>query len=75
MIVNELGGSPIRLDNVYFANNEHALLVFFTAQAEHNLIKLKLYNNWSAQAINNISECVLCETQGNQSNPSPLSIS
>ena len=25
--------------------------------AEHNLIKLKLYNNWSVQAVNIISEC------------------
>ena len=38
-------GSPIRLDNVYFANNEQASLVFFIANAEHNLIKHKLYNN------------------------------
>ena len=38
-------GSPIRLDNVYFANNEQASLVLFIARAEHNLIKLKLYNN------------------------------
>ena len=29
-------GFSIRLDNVYFTNNEHA---------EHNFIKLKLYNN------------------------------
>ena len=45
LIINELGGSPIRSDNVYFANNEQASLVFFIAHAEHNLIKLKLYNN------------------------------
>ena len=38
-------GSPIRSDNVYFANNEQASLVFFIAYAEHNLIKLKLYHN------------------------------
>ena len=50
-----------RSDNVYFANNEQTLLAVFTASfcfphAEHNLIKLKLYNNWSAQVLNNISE-------------------
>ena len=52
-------GSPIRLDNVYFANNEQASLVFFITHAEHNLIKLKLYDNWSAQDVNNISECAM----------------
>ena len=35
-----LRGSPIGSDNVYFANNEQASLVFFIAHAEHNLIKL-----------------------------------
>ena len=44
-IINEFGGSPIRSDNVYFANNEQVSLVLFIAHAEHNLIKLKLYNN------------------------------
>ena len=38
-------GSPIALENVYFANNEQALIVFFIAHAKHNLIKLRLYNN------------------------------
>ena len=75
MIINELGGSPIRSDNVYFANNEQASLAFFIAHVEHNLIKLRLYNNWSAQAINIISECALCVIQANQSNSSPLNIS
>ena len=56
MIINEHVGSPIRSDNVYFANNEQTSLVFFIAHAEHNLIKLKLYNNLSAQAFNNISQ-------------------
>ena len=49
-------GSPIRSDNVNFANNEQTSLVFFIAHAEHNLIKLKLYNNKSAQTVNIISE-------------------
>ena len=44
MIINELGGCPTRSGNVYFANNEH------------NSVKLKLYNNWLEQAVNNISE-------------------
>ena len=39
------GGFPIRSDNIYFANNEQASLVFFIAHVEHNLIKFKLYNN------------------------------
>ena len=39
-----------RSDNVYFANNEQGSLTVFTAvfcftHVEHNLIKLKLYNN------------------------------
>ena len=45
LIINELGGSPSRSDNVYFANNKQASRMFFIACAEHNLIKLKLYNN------------------------------
>ena len=32
-------------DDIYFAENKQALLVFFIAHAEYNLIKLKLYNN------------------------------
>ena len=28
-----------------------AMSKFCFAQAEHNLIKFKLYNNWSAQAV------------------------
>ena len=48
LITNELEGSPIKSDNVYFANNEQGSLVFFIAHAEHNLINLNLYNNqWS----------------------------
>ena len=42
-----------------FANNEQASLVLFIAHAEHDLIKLKSYNNLSAQAFNNISECAV----------------
>ena len=68
-MINELTGSPTRSNNVYFANNEQALIAVFTAvfcftHAEHHLIKLKLYNNWSAQAVNS----VLFEIQRNQSN-------
>ena len=32
--------------------------MFYISHAEHNLIKLKLYNNLTAQAVNKISECV-----------------
>ena len=59
MIINEHVGSPIRSDNVYFANNEQASLVFFIAHAEHNLIKLKLCNNQAAQDVNNVSESTI----------------
>ena len=55
-MINELVRSPTRSQNVYFANNKQASIAVFTAvfcftHAEHYLIKLKLYNNWSAQAI------------------------
>ena len=48
-------------------NNEQTSIAVFTAvfcftPTEHHLIKLKLYNNISAQAVNN----VLCEIQRNQ---------
>ena len=48
-MINELGHSPTRLENVYFANNEQASIAIFTGvfcltHAKHNLIKLKLYN-------------------------------
>ena len=45
LIINELGGSPIRSDDVYFANNEQAFPVSFIAHTEHNLIKIKLDQN------------------------------
>ena len=55
----------LRVKNVYFANSEQVFAaVFCFTHAEHHLIKLKLYNNWSAQAVNS----VLCEIQRNQSN-------
>ena len=68
-MIKELAGSPTRSENFYFVNNEQASIAVFTAvfcftYAEHHLIKLKLYNNWSAQAVNS----VLCEIQRNQSN-------
>ena len=59
LIINEFRGSPSRSDNVYFANNKQGSVVFFIAYAEHNLIKLKLYNNWSVQAVNNTLEYVM----------------
>ena len=68
-MINELARSPTRSENAYFANNEQAWIAVFTAvfcftHAGHNLIYLKLYNNWSAQAVNSM----LCEIQRNQSN-------
>ena len=68
-MINELARFPTRSKNVYFANNEQASVAVFTAvfcftHAENNLIKLKFYNNWSAQAVNS----VLCEIQWNQLN-------
>ena len=68
-MINEFLPSKTRSENVYFVNNEKASIADFTAvfcftHTEHHLIKLKLYNNWSAQAVN----CVLCEIQRNQSN-------
>ena len=49
-MINELGPAPTISENVYFVNNRQALLAVFTAvfhstHAEHNLIKLNLYNN------------------------------
>ena len=68
-MINELARSPTRSKNVYFANNDLALIAVFTAvfcftHVEYNLIKLKLYHNWSAQTVHS----VLCEIQRNQSN-------
>ena len=72
-MINELGRSPPRSENVYFSNNWQAAIPVFTAvfcftHAKHNLIKLKLYNNWSSQAVNSILECAACEIQRNRSN-------
>ena len=62
LIINELARFPIRSDNVYFTSNEQVSIAVCTAMfcvthAEHPLIKLKLYNNWSAHTLNS----VLCE--------------
>ena len=63
MIINEFGLCLTRSNNVYFTNNEQKSLaftyVFCSAHAEHNLIKPKLYNNWSAQAVNSISDSAM----------------
>ena len=69
-MINEFADSRTRSENVYFANSEQAstavdyTAVFYFTHAEYHLIKLKLYNNWSAQAVNS----VVCEIQRNQSN-------
>ena len=50
-MINKIAGSPTRSENIYFANNEQASIVVFTAafcftHAEHHLkVKLKSYNN------------------------------
>ena len=64
-MIKELGGSsPTKSENVYFANNEQPSIAVFIAvfcftHAKQNLIKLKWYNNWFAQAVNSISECAM----------------
>ena len=68
-MINKLSRSPTRSENVNFANNEEASIEVFTAvfcftHAEHNVIKLKLYNNWSVQAVSS----VICEIKRKQSN-------
>ena len=69
LIMNELGLCPTRSNNVYFGNNKQASLAFTDmfcfAHAEHDLIKLKLYNNWSAQAVNNILESAMWNSKQN----------
>ena len=67
-MVNELARFPTRSDNVYFAYNEQVSIAVFTAvfcftHTEHRLIKPKLYNNLTAQAVNS----VLCEIQRSRS--------
>ena len=55
-MINELGPCSTRSKNDHFANNEQASIAVFTAvfcfaHAKHNLIKFKLYTNWSACAM------------------------
>ena len=64
LIINELGHSLTRSDNIFFANNEQAsipifIAVFYFIHTEHDLIKLEWYNNWSVQTVNSISECAM----------------
>ena len=63
-MIDKLGRSLTRSENVYFANNEQASIAVFTAavffaHSKHCLIKLKLHNNWSVQGGNSISECAM----------------
>ena len=44
-MTNKYGCSPTIPENVYFADNEQESTVFCFTLAEHNLIKLILYNN------------------------------
>ena len=54
LIINEFVRCLTKSDNFCFANNEQTSVTFATAfcfaHAEHNLIKLKLYNNWSGES-------------------------
>ena len=57
-MINGLRRCWTRSENVYFANNEQASIPVFTAVfcftlAEHNLTKLKLYNNSINKLYNN----------------------
>ena len=54
LMINELRRSRARSENAYFANNKQASTAVFTtvtslyfcfAHNEHNLVKIKLYNN------------------------------
>ena len=52
-MVNNLPRSPTTSQIFYFANNKQVFTaVFCFTHAEYHLIKLKLYNNWSVQAVN-----------------------
>ena len=72
-MINELARFPTRPD-VCFDNSEQVsiavftVVLYFTHTCEHRLIKLKLYNNWSAQTVNSVQ----CENQRNQSNFLPF---
>ena len=63
LIINKLW-RWINSDDVCFANNEQASLVVFIVvfcftHAKHNFIKLKLYDNLTAHAVNSFSECAM----------------
>ena len=60
VIINELGCSPTRSENVYFANNEKtSIAACVTTHSEQNLINFKLYDNWWVQAFTSMSECAI----------------
>ena len=63
LIINEFGLCLTSSNNIYFANDEQVSLAFtdvlcFT-HAKQDLSKLKLYNNWSAQAVNSVLESAM----------------
>ena len=64
--VDNINSGVLRLDQIISIACvlKQTLLVFFIAHAEHNLIKLKLYNNLTAQAVNNISENAMWNSNG-----------
>ena len=63
LIINELARCATRSDHVHFANNEQtsftAAFICCFGHTEHDLIKLRLYINWSVQAVNIISESAM----------------
>lgn len=68
-----MNSGVVRLDKIIskvLTLNKHCLLSlllrFFLANSKHNLIKIKLYNNWSRQAVNNITSSAISNSS-NQS--------
>ena len=71
LIINELARCATRSDHVHFANNEQpsftAAFIYCFGHAKHDLIRIRLYVNWSVQAVNIIfRECYVKFKQTNQ---------
>ena len=69
VVINEPGRCPTKSDNIYFANNEQALLAFTAAfcfaHVKHNSITFKLYILIDQRKLLTLF-WRLCETQANQ---------
>ena len=79
-MIYEIAGSPARSQNAYFANNEQASITVFTAvfcftHAKTNLNKLKLFNNWSTQAVTVFQSVLYVKFKETNQIFSPLKIS